>query len=204
MNSKHWQDLILQQFGHEQTQSVVVVDPDRLMQDDVLISELQARRYDILNFTTEIAFRNEFEERYRSRWDRGEKTHIVVIVHSSEALRQLPYHLEKKGHLIEIGLHQVFPHLSRIVPADVARRYYPALTTLCSLAGWATPATLALTPGIPKPFVAVQQPFGFLTARRGMDHPMAVKIMDHPAGGPVCIGKSPRTTGAQYPMQALT
>ncbi len=87
MRPGRWQDIILQQFGHEQTQSVVVVDPDRLMQDDVLISELQARRYDILNFTSEIAFRNEFEERYRSRWDLGEKTHIVVIVHSSEARR---------------------------------------------------------------------------------------------------------------------
>jgi len=124
---KRWQDLILQQFGHEQTQSVVVVDPDRLMQDDVLISQLQAWRYDILNFTTEIAFRNEFEERYRSRWDRGEKTHIVVIVHSSEAARQLPYDLEKKSHVIEIGLHQVFPRLNRIVLADLDRHYYPAL-----------------------------------------------------------------------------
>ncbi|MGA9350181.1 MAG: BREX-3 system phosphatase PglZ [Anaerolineae bacterium] len=127
MKPKRWQDLILRQFGHEQTQSVVIVDPDRLMQDDVLISELQARRYDILNFTTEIAFRNEFEERYRSRWDRGEKTHIVVIVHSSEAARQLPYDLEKKSRVIEIGLHQVFPCLNRIVLTDLDRHYYPAL-----------------------------------------------------------------------------
>ena len=129
MKPKRWQDLILQQFGHEQTQSVVVVDPDHLMQDDVLISELQAQRYDILNFTSEIAFRNEFEERYRSYWDRGEKTHIVVIVHSSEASRHLPYDLERKSHVIEIGLHQVFPRLNRIVLADLDRRYYPALFT---------------------------------------------------------------------------
>jgi hypothetical protein len=122
-----WQDIILGQFGHEQNQSVVVVDPDSLMQDDVLISELQARRYDILNFISEIAFRNEFEERYRSRWDRGEKTHIVVIVHSSEASRHLPYDLEKKSYVVEIGLHQVFPRLNRIVLAGLDRRYYPAL-----------------------------------------------------------------------------
>ncbi len=127
MNPARWQDIILQQFGHEQNESVVVVDPDRLMQDDVLISELQARRYDILNFTSEIAFRNEFEERYRSRWDRGEKTHIVVIVHSSEASRYLPYDLERKSHVVEIGLHQVFPRLNRIVLADLDRRYYPPL-----------------------------------------------------------------------------
>lgn len=73
METTRWQDSILGQFGREQHQSVVVVDPDRLMQDDVLISELQARQYDILNFTSEIAFRNEFEERYRSRWDRGRR-----------------------------------------------------------------------------------------------------------------------------------
>lgn len=127
MKPKRWQDVILRQFGHEQTQSVVVVDPDHLMQDDALISELQVRRYDILNFTTEIAFRNEFEERYRSRWDQGEKTHIVVIVHSSEASRHLPYDLEKKSHVIEIGLHQVFPRLNRIILSNLDRRYYPAL-----------------------------------------------------------------------------
>ena len=126
MSPTRWQDVILQQFGHEQNQSVVV-DPDQLMQDDVLIGELQARRYDILNFMSEIAFRNEFEERYRSRWDRGEKTHIVVIVHSSEASRHLPYDLEKKSYVIEIGLHQVFPRLNRIVLANLDRRYYPAL-----------------------------------------------------------------------------
>ena len=56
MSSKRWQDIILQQFGHEQNQSVVVVDPNRLMQADALISELQARRYNILNFMSEIAF----------------------------------------------------------------------------------------------------------------------------------------------------
>jgi len=127
MSPTRWQDIILGQFGHEQNQSVVVVDPDRLMQDDALISELQARRYDILNFTSEIAFRNEFEERYRSHWDQGEKTHIVVIVHSSEASRHLPYDLEKKSHVVEVGLHQVFPRLNRIVLADLDRRYYPAL-----------------------------------------------------------------------------
>ena len=127
MKPQRWQHIILQQFGYEQTQSVVIVDPDRLMQDDILISELQARRYDILNFTTEIAFRNEFEERYRSRWDQGEKTHIVVIVHSSEAVRHLPYDLEKKSRLIELGLHQVFPRLNRIVLADLDRHYYSVL-----------------------------------------------------------------------------
>jgi hypothetical protein len=42
MNPGRWQDVILNQFGHEQEQSVVVVDPDRLMQDDALISELRA------------------------------------------------------------------------------------------------------------------------------------------------------------------
>jgi len=125
MKPKRWQDVILQQFGHEQNQSVVVVDPDRLMQDGVLISELQARRYDILNFTSEIGFRNEFEERYRSHWDQGEKMHIVVIVHSSEASRLMPYDLERKSRVVEIGLHQVFPRLNRIVLDDLDRRYYP-------------------------------------------------------------------------------
>ena len=127
MKPARWQDIILGQFGHEQNQSVMVVDPDRLMQDDVLISELQARRYDILNYTSEIAFRNECEERYRSRWDRGEKTPIVVILHSSEAGRHLPYDLERKSHVVEIGLHQVFSRLNRIVLANLDRRYYPAL-----------------------------------------------------------------------------
>jgi hypothetical protein len=86
-----------------------------------------ARQYDILNFTSETAFRNEFEECYRSCWDQGEKTHIVVIVHSSEASHHLPYDLERKSHIIEVGLPQVFPRLNRIVLADLDRRYYPPL-----------------------------------------------------------------------------
>lgn len=126
MRAKRWQDIILQRFGHEQTQSVVVVDPDGLMQDGALISELQARNYDILNFTTD---RNDFEERYRSRWDRREKTRIVVIVHSNEGRRRLPYDLERKSRVIEIGLHDVFPRLNRIVLAGLDRHYYPALFT---------------------------------------------------------------------------
>ncbi len=45
MKPKRWQDIILQQFGHEQTQSVVVVDPDHLMQDDVLIRVYRKIQY---------------------------------------------------------------------------------------------------------------------------------------------------------------
>jgi len=93
MVTRRWQDVVLGRFGHKDTQSVVVIDPDRLMQDETLISELQNRCYDILSFSSEISFRNEFESRYRSFWDRGEKTRIVVIVHSKDAGRQIPYDL---------------------------------------------------------------------------------------------------------------
>jgi len=60
------------------------VNPDHLMQDDVLISGL--RQYDILNFTSEIAFHNEFEERYKLG-SRGLERDNISCVTESEITR---------------------------------------------------------------------------------------------------------------------
>lgn len=122
-----WQEVILYKFKDIDKTSILVVDKDNLMQDDFLISELQQQRFDILNFSKEVTFRNEFERSYRSNWDNGLRTQTVIIVQSKQETEEVPYDLYEKSEEIEINLQQIFPFLNYLVVKSLDKDYYQRL-----------------------------------------------------------------------------
>ncbi len=124
---KRWQGIILEKFKKRDMQSIVFIDKDNLMQDDYLIGQLQQRDYDVLNFAREVSFRNEFELRYRSKWDDGLKTKIVVIVQSQAETDYLPFDLIEKSEEVRISLMDIFPRLNYLVVKALDRKYYAKL-----------------------------------------------------------------------------
>lgn len=84
-----------------------------------MLTEIKQRGFDLIPFEDSIAFRYAYESKYRSIWDRGEKTELVVVLRSESDLQQLPYDLLKSGRQLEFSLHKLFPNLS-----------YPVLTAL--------------------------------------------------------------------------
>lgn len=114
-----WRQTILQHFKKDISRLTLVSDPDGLLTEERMLAEIKQRGFDLIPFEDSIAFRYAYESKYRSIWDRGEKTELVVVLRSQNDLQQLPYDLLKAGRKLEFSLHKLFPNLS-----------YPVLTSL--------------------------------------------------------------------------
>jgi len=123
----NWQQAILAHFVPKKEQMLLVIDPDNLMRDDALLAEIQNRNYDVLELADEVTFRNHFERTYRSRWDNGEARHVVVVVHTTNGERYIPYDLWRKSKRIELSVSQMFPNLNALVVAQLDNAYYADL-----------------------------------------------------------------------------
>ena len=58
----------------------LVADPDGLLGEEKLALALRQRGFDLIEFTDAVAFRYAYESNYRSVWDRGDYTDLVVIL----------------------------------------------------------------------------------------------------------------------------
>ena len=114
-----WRQEILKHFKKDIRRLTLVSDPDGLLTEEQMLTEIKRRGFDLIPFEDSIAFRYAYESKYRSIWDRGEKTELVVVLRSVSDLQQLPYDLLKSGRQLEFSLHKLFPNLS-----------YPVLTAL--------------------------------------------------------------------------
>ena len=122
-----WQDAILAHFTPKRASMLLAIDPDNLLRDDVLLASIQNSNYDVLELADEVAFRDTFERNYRGRWDAGEARHIVVVVHTTDAERHIPYDLWQKGRRVELSVANLFTHLNAIVVRGLDNAYYADL-----------------------------------------------------------------------------
>ncbi len=110
---RNWRDTILQHFVPHVSQLTLVADPDDLLTEELLAIELRQQGFDLIEFEDPVAFRYVYESNYRSVWDRGESTGLMVIVRVRDAeLDALPYDLLAKGRRLAFDLGSLFPHLS--------------------------------------------------------------------------------------------
>lgn len=122
-----WQDAILAHFTPKRESMLLAIDPDSLLRDDALLAAIQNSNYDVLELGDEVAFRDGFERNYRSRWDAGEARHIVVVAHTTDAARHIPYDLWQKSRRVELSVANLFTHLNAIVVRDLDNAYYADL-----------------------------------------------------------------------------
>ena len=66
-----WMERILQAFPEDLSPFWIASDPDNLLLDERILRVLRDRGFEVLPFEDSIAFRVEYEERYRAAWDRG-------------------------------------------------------------------------------------------------------------------------------------
>ncbi len=126
--SQSWRDHILQEFTPQVARLTVVTDPDELLTEEGVVSGLRERGFDLLLFDDPIAFRFAYESKYRSRWDRGEITELVVVLRAATLdLRGLPYDLLQAGRQLSFNLGDLFPNLSYPVIATLDRGDLDAL-----------------------------------------------------------------------------
>lgn len=111
-----WRDEVLHEFEPRVARLTLVADPDGLLIEEGVLRGLEDRGFELIPFDDPIAFRYAYESRYRTRWDRGEVTDLVVILRSPASdLRTLPYDLLQTGRTLAFDLAELFPNLSRAV-----------------------------------------------------------------------------------------
>lgn len=108
-----WRDAILNDFVPNVSKLTLVADPDCLLTEEKLSLELRGRGFDLIEFNDPVEFRYAYESKYRSIWDRGDHTDLVVILRLQDAeLESLPYDLLQVGRKLFFNLGDLFPTLS--------------------------------------------------------------------------------------------
>lgn len=108
-----WRETILKEFFPNVSKLTLVADPDCLLTEEQLYLKLRQKGFDLIEFDDPIEFRYEYESKYRSIWDRGEHTDLVVILRlQNSELLSLPYDLLQAGRKLYFNLGDIFPNLS--------------------------------------------------------------------------------------------
>ncbi|WP_419640564.1 BREX-3 system phosphatase PglZ, partial [Thiolapillus sp.] len=108
-----WRDAILNDFVPNVSKLTLAADPDSLLTEEKLALELRGRGFDLIEFNDPVEFRYAYESKYRSIWDRGKHTDLVVILRLQDVeLESLPYDLLQAGRKLSFNLGELFPNLS--------------------------------------------------------------------------------------------
>ncbi|BCW97493.1 MAG: alkaline phosphatase [Armatimonadota bacterium] len=125
---KSWRDQILSEFTRQVAPLTLVADPDGLLLEEGVLEGIRERGFELMPFEDHVAFRYAYESKFRSRWDRGEETDLVVVLRSpSSDLDALPYDLLQAGRKLSFNLGDLFPNLSYPVVAALDRSCLDAL-----------------------------------------------------------------------------
>ena len=123
-----WRDAILNDFVPSVSKLTLVADPDCLLTEEKLALELRGRGFNLIEFSDPVEFRYAYESKYRSIWDLGEYTDLVVILHLQDAeLESLPFDLLHAGRKLSFNLGDLFPNLSYPVIEMLDRSLLDAL-----------------------------------------------------------------------------
>jgi hypothetical protein len=124
----NWRDNILKNFKPKISRLTLVADPDGLLTEEGMLSAIRDRGFDLIPFDDPIIFRFAYESQYRSQWDKGQNTDLVVVLRSAEQqLNKLPFDLLKAGRPLTFALFQLFPKLNYPVIAGLDRHYLDAV-----------------------------------------------------------------------------
>lgn len=115
-----WRDIILKEFTPQVSRLTLVADPDGLLLEEGVLQGIRERGFELIPFDDHIAFRYAYESRFRSRWDKGEYTDLVVVLRSSlPDLSTLPFDLLHIGRALSFSIGELFQSLSYPVVASL-------------------------------------------------------------------------------------
>ena len=124
----NWRDQILSEFTPQVAQLTIVADPDGLLLEEGVLKGIRERGFELIPFDDHVAFRYAYELNFRSRWDCGEETDLVVVLRSPLSnLDALPYDLIQTGRKLSFSLGDLFPNLSYPIVAALDRSDLDAL-----------------------------------------------------------------------------
>lgn len=122
-----WRDTVLKDFERGIARLTLVSDPDGLLTEEGMLTEIRSRGFDLIPFDDPIAFRFAYESKYRAIWDSGRQTDLVVVLRSEQDIDKLPYDLLCAGRKLRYSLHTLLPKLTYPVVEAIDRSCLDAL-----------------------------------------------------------------------------
>lgn len=124
-----WLDRILKEFPVDLARLWIVADPDDVLLQSQVLSGLRERGFEVLHFEDSIAFRAEYEERYRAAWDRGEPgpSRALILHLPGTNLSDLPWDYLRQARKLSLSLAELFPKLSYAVVRQLGSEMLPSL-----------------------------------------------------------------------------
>lgn len=128
-----WSKGILDQFTAGISPLWIACDPDGLLLDEGLLSALRHQGFAVMVYDDDnpFAFRAEYEERYRARWDRDEKTPPLLVHWRGDDAHALPWDIVqcaiKNNAVVSLSLAELFPNLVYSVVQEVAPEHFAPL-----------------------------------------------------------------------------
>ena len=128
VNVNSWRNSILKEFIPNVSKLTLVSDPDSLLTEEKMAIELRKRGFDLIEYSDPVEFRYAYESQYRTIWDSGKQTDLVVILRLQNAdLSAMPYDLLQAGRKLSFSLGEIFPHLSYPVIEQIDRSLLDSL-----------------------------------------------------------------------------
>lgn len=110
-----WHQRILSSFTADLSRLWVACDPDGVLLDEKLLSELRTRGFEVMGYDDPFGFRAEYEERYRAAWDANEQPPSpALIVHlRHDNANDLPWDIVHNARpAVRLNLAELFPKLA--------------------------------------------------------------------------------------------
>lgn len=124
-----WVDNILSRFPVGVSRLWIASDPDNVLLDENLIEGLRNRGFQLLDFDDPIAFRAEYEGRYRSSGDDPGKAgaETLILRHQLQDPNDLPWDYLELGRQVRLSLAELLPNLNSNVVKCLPPRHLSAL-----------------------------------------------------------------------------
>ena len=124
-----WVERILKEFPSELSRLWIAADPDDVLLDEQVLACLRSGGFEVLPFEDSVAFRTDYEERFRGAWDRGEPgaAPALVLHLRSGVTDDLPWDYLRHGRRVSLSLADLFPKLSYGVVRQIGPEHFEAL-----------------------------------------------------------------------------
>ncbi|MHA1973248.1 MAG: BREX-3 system phosphatase PglZ, partial [Candidatus Hodarchaeales archaeon] len=124
-----WRKTILDKITYSIKPIILVSDPDNLLGDQKIQTELNEKGYLTYQYTDHILFRYTYETQYKTRLEKTSSKLIIITDQPQANINQkIPYDLLKKCELKTISLNKLFPKLDypalkEVITTQIDRLY---------------------------------------------------------------------------------
>lgn len=124
-----WIDRILSEFPADLARLWIAADPDDVLLDEQVLSGLRERGFELIPFEDSIAFRADYEDRYRRAWDADEiaPAKALVLHVRGNSTNDLPWDYLRQARHVSLSLANLFPKLSYPVVRQIGAEHHEAL-----------------------------------------------------------------------------